>query len=86
MKTPTLILSDTGDFRVPYTQAFKLFRTLKESGVETSFVAIPAEGHFPSDPVRGREVLRRWIGWLEPRLKEAAPLLRTAPPSSKVAP
>jgi dipeptidyl aminopeptidase/acylaminoacyl peptidase len=68
-KTPTLILSDTGDFRVPYTQAFKLFRALKEAGVETSFVAIPVGGHFPGDPVRTREVFRRWIDWLAPRLK-----------------
>ncbi len=68
-KTPTLILSDTGDFRVPHTQSFKLFHALKEAGVETSFVAIPVGGHFPIDPVRTREVFRRWIGWLEPRLK-----------------
>lgn len=68
-KTPTLILSDTGDFRVPYTQAFKLFRALKEAGVETSFVAIPVGGHFPGDPVRTREVFRRWVDWLAPRLK-----------------
>ncbi|HEX7614825.1 MAG TPA: S9 family peptidase [Thermoanaerobaculia bacterium] len=68
-KTPTLILSDTGDFRVPYTQSFKLFRALKEAGVETSFVAIPVGGHFPGDPIRSREVWRRWIGWLDPRLK-----------------
>lgn len=68
-KTPTLILSDTGDFRVPYTQAFRLFRALKEAGVETSFVAIPVGGHFPGDPVRTREVFRRWVDWLAPRLK-----------------
>jgi len=68
-KTPTLILSDTGDFRVPHTQSFRLFHALKEAGVETSFVAIPVGGHFPGDPVRSREVFRRWIGWLEPRLK-----------------
>jgi dipeptidyl aminopeptidase/acylaminoacyl peptidase len=68
-KTPTLILSDTGDFRVPHTQSFKLFHALKEAGVETSFVLIPAHGHFPGDPVRSREVWRRWIAWLEPKLK-----------------
>jgi len=68
-KTPTLILSDTGDFRVPYTQSFRLFHALKEAGVETSFVAIPVGGHFPGDPVRMREVFRRWVAWLEPRLK-----------------
>jgi dipeptidyl aminopeptidase/acylaminoacyl peptidase len=85
VKTPTLVLSDTGDFRVPYTQAFKLFRTLKDSGVETSFVAIPVGGHFPADPVRGREVLRRWIGWIEPRLAEQ-PAMKTTLPSTKIAP
>ena len=42
---------------------------LKEAGVETSFVAVPVEGHFPGDPVRAREVFRRWIDWLAPRLK-----------------
>ena len=42
---------------------------LKEAGVETSFVLIPAHGHFPGDPVRSREVWRRWIAWLEPTLK-----------------
>ena len=68
-KTPTLILSDTGDFRVPHTQSFRLFHALKEAGVETSFVAIPVGGHFPGDPVRSREVWRRWIGWLEAKLK-----------------
>ena len=68
-KTPTLILTDTGDFRVPHTQSFRLFRALKEAGVETSFVAIPVKGHFPGDPIRARELFRRWIGWLEPRLK-----------------
>jgi dipeptidyl aminopeptidase/acylaminoacyl peptidase len=68
-KTPTLILTDTGDFRVPHTQSFRLFRALKEARVETSFVAIPVKGHFPGDPIRARELFRRWIGWLEPRLK-----------------
>ncbi|MCG3191817.1 MAG: Dipeptidyl-peptidase 5 [Thermoanaerobaculia bacterium] len=68
-KTPTLILTNTGDFRVPHTQSFKLYHALKGAGVETSFVAIPVGGHFPGDPLRAREVYRRWIAWLEPRLK-----------------
>jgi dipeptidyl aminopeptidase/acylaminoacyl peptidase len=68
-KTPTLILSDSGDFRVPWTQSFRLFHALKHAGVETSFVAIPVGGHFPRDPLRAREVFRRWIDWLAPRLK-----------------
>ena len=65
IRTPTLILSDTGDYRVPVTQSYKLFHALKDNGVTTQFFAYPTAGHSPSDPVRQRDVDRRWIGWLE---------------------
>jgi len=65
MKTPTLILTDTGDARVPPTQSFKLYHALKEQGVPVSMVAYPVPGHFPGDPVRARDVYRRWVEWLD---------------------
>jgi dipeptidyl aminopeptidase/acylaminoacyl peptidase len=65
IKTPTLIMSDTGDYRVPITQSFKLYHALVDNGVPTKFVAYPVTGHSPNDPVRQRDVQRRWIGWLE---------------------
>jgi len=65
MRTPTLIMSDTGDFRVPPMQAFKLYHALKDNGVETKFVAYPVAGHFPRDPVRSRDVYHRWVDWIE---------------------
>jgi dipeptidyl aminopeptidase/acylaminoacyl peptidase len=65
IKAPTLILSDTGDYRVPITQSFQLYHELKDHGVETQFIAYPVSGHSPSDPVHSRDIDRRWIGWLE---------------------
>jgi dipeptidyl aminopeptidase/acylaminoacyl peptidase len=71
MKAPTLILSDVGDFRVPITQSYKLFHALKDLGVTTQFFAYPISGHNPADPVRQRDVQRRWMGWLEQYLNPA---------------
>ena len=69
MKTPTLILSDTGDFRVTVTQSYQLFHALKDNGVPVRFFAYPVGGHFPSDPVRQMDVYRRWSDWLMQYLK-----------------
>jgi dipeptidyl aminopeptidase/acylaminoacyl peptidase len=65
IKAPTLILSDTGDYRVPITQSFQLYHELKDHGVETQFIAYPVSGHSPTDPVHSRDIDRRWIAWLE---------------------
>jgi len=69
MKTPTLILSDTGDFRVTITQSYELFHALKDNGVPVRFFAYPVGGHFPADPVRQMDVYRRWSEWLVDHLK-----------------
>lgn len=65
IKAPTLILSDTGDYRVPITQSYELYHALRDNGVPAKFYAYPVGGHSPSDPVRQRDVDRRWIGWLK---------------------
>ena len=64
MKTPTLILQDTGDYRVTITQGYELYHALKDRGIKTEFYAYPIGGHSPNDPVRIRDVYRRWIEWL----------------------
>jgi dipeptidyl aminopeptidase/acylaminoacyl peptidase len=64
MTTPTLILSNTGDVRVPIVQSFKLYRALKDRGVPVQFIAYPIGGHVPSDPVRWRDVYRRMVDWI----------------------
>jgi dipeptidyl aminopeptidase/acylaminoacyl peptidase len=62
--TPTLILSDVNDARVPITQSYKMYHALKDRGTRVEFWAYPVAGHFPSDPVREQDVFRRWIGWI----------------------
>ncbi|HTS58573.1 MAG TPA: S9 family peptidase [Terriglobales bacterium] len=64
IKTPTLLLSNTGDARVAVTQTYKLFRALQDNGIETRFVAYPTAGHLPVGPIRQRDVYRRWIEWI----------------------
>jgi dipeptidyl aminopeptidase/acylaminoacyl peptidase len=64
MVTPTLILHDVGDYRVPITQGYELYHALKDRGVKTEFYAYPISGHSPADPVRMRDMYRRWVEWL----------------------
>jgi dipeptidyl aminopeptidase/acylaminoacyl peptidase len=65
IKAPTLILSNTGDYRVPVTQSYELYHALRDRGIPTQFIAYPLPGHSPADPVHSRDVDRRWIAWLE---------------------
>jgi dipeptidyl aminopeptidase/acylaminoacyl peptidase len=83
---PTLILSDTGDTRVPIANSYELFRTLKDNGVTTRFFAYPIPGHSPNDPIRARDVRRRWLEWLVEYLGTTAPAAATpaaAPAAAK---
>ncbi len=69
MKTPTLIMHDTGDARVTITQGYSLFHALKDNGVPVKFIAFPVPGHFPGDPVRQMDVYRHWVDWMDQYLK-----------------
>ena len=62
---PTLVMCNTGDFRVPITQSYGLYRALRDNHVTTEFYAIPSGGHFPGDPVRQMDVYQRWVDWLQ---------------------
>jgi dipeptidyl aminopeptidase/acylaminoacyl peptidase len=65
IKAPTLVLSDTGDQRVPVTESFMLYHALRDNGVETKFIAYPVGGHFPADPIHQRDIERRWAEWIK---------------------
>ncbi len=67
--TPTLIMSDTGDVRVPITQSFEMYRALSDNGVPVQFIAFPVSGHSPDDPVHQAEISRRYIEWFKKYLK-----------------
>jgi len=72
ISTPTLIMCDVGDFRVPIPQAYELYHAIKDQGVTVKFVAYPVGGHFPADPVRAQDVYQRWADWIDEYLKGPA--------------
>jgi dipeptidyl aminopeptidase/acylaminoacyl peptidase len=65
IRTPLLILSDTGDQRVPIAQSYALYHALRDRNRPVTFVAFPRAGHFPADPVGRETALRQWAGWFD---------------------
>jgi dipeptidyl aminopeptidase/acylaminoacyl peptidase len=69
VRTPTLVMSNIEDFRVPPTQAFALYRAMKDNGVETRFVGFQGRTHASADSVNGRERLKVWIACVREHLQ-----------------
>ena len=69
IRTPMLILHNTGDARVTITDSYQLFHALKDNGVPVQFFAYPISSHFPSDPVHVMDVYRRWVEWMKQQLQ-----------------
>ena len=69
VKTPTLILSDIGDERVPISESYTYFRALQDNNVESKFIVFPIPGHIPTDPIRTKEMNRYILDWLDKYLK-----------------
>ena len=69
IRTPTLILSNTGDARVTVTQSYKLYHALRDNDCEVQFIAYPIPGHFPEDPVHQQDVFERWVAWIAERFE-----------------
>ncbi len=63
-----MIPSNTGDARVAVTGSYALYRALRDNNVPVQFIGYPGPGHSPGDPIRQRDVNRRWIEWLNARL------------------
>jgi len=63
--TPTLIMCDTGDPRVPIPESYEFYHALVDNKIPVTFVAYPVSGHLPADPVRNADIDRRWVAWLK---------------------
>jgi dipeptidyl aminopeptidase/acylaminoacyl peptidase len=64
-KTPTLVLHGEKDYRVPITQGFEFYNTLKQKGVPTRLVYFPDENHWVLKQANSRLWHREVFGWLE---------------------
>jgi len=67
--TPTLILHDISDPRVPITSSYAMYHALKDNGVTVKFIALPIAGHEPADPVHQSDWYRLWVEWFDQYLK-----------------
>jgi dipeptidyl aminopeptidase/acylaminoacyl peptidase len=68
VKTPTLILTDAGDQRVPTPLDYEFYHAIRATGTHVEMVVFPRNGHNPTDPV-GQEVRTRyWVGWFATHL------------------
>ncbi|MCS7046848.1 MAG: S9 family peptidase [Gemmataceae bacterium] len=63
-KTPTLILHGEKDYRVPVTQGFEYYNTLRTNGVPTRLVYFPHENHWITTPKNSRLWHREFFAWL----------------------
>jgi dipeptidyl aminopeptidase/acylaminoacyl peptidase len=68
VKTPTLILTDASDYRVPTPLSYEFYHAIRATGTPVKLVVWPVVGHFPTDPVRSEDVLRQWEAWFVDKL------------------
>lgn len=71
-KTPTLITHGAEDVRVPLSQGFELYRSLKTLGVPTELVIYPGERHGFSRPRHQVDRLKRTLDWFAKYVKPAS--------------
>jgi len=69
IKTPTLVITNEQDFRVPVDQGLQLFTALRRNGVESKALVFQNEGHW----VLGALNSKRWhesvFDWLDTHLR-----------------
>jgi dipeptidyl aminopeptidase/acylaminoacyl peptidase len=80
IKTPTLVITNEQDFRVPVDQGLQLFTALRRNGVASETLIFPDEGHW----VLGALNSKRWhetvFGWMKKYLGQAV-IRRTSEPT-----
>ncbi|MCC7376449.1 MAG: S9 family peptidase [Verrucomicrobiales bacterium] len=62
--TPTLVVHGEQDFRVPVSQGFEYFNTLRVRGVPARLLYFPDENHWVLKPQNGRLWHEEFFGWL----------------------
>jgi dipeptidyl aminopeptidase/acylaminoacyl peptidase len=64
IKTPTLIITNELDFRVPVDQGMQMFTTLRRNGVAAEMITFPDEGHWVLKALNSRYWHEAVFGWM----------------------
>ena len=65
IKTPTLVITNEQDFRVPLDQGLQLFTALRRNGVPSKTLVFPDEGHFVSKPLNSQKWFEEMFAWMK---------------------
>jgi dipeptidyl aminopeptidase/acylaminoacyl peptidase len=65
IKTPTLIITNELDFRVPVDQGLQMFTVLRRNGVPSEALVFPDEGHWVLKALNSRLWHESVFGWLK---------------------
>jgi dipeptidyl aminopeptidase/acylaminoacyl peptidase len=72
IKTPTLIITNELDFRVPVDQGLQMFTILRRNGVPSEALVFPDEGHWVLKALNSRAWHEAVFGWLQRYLATAS--------------
>jgi dipeptidyl aminopeptidase/acylaminoacyl peptidase len=76
MRTPTLVIHNDHDFRVPVSEGLQLFNTLQLLGIDSRMLNFPDEGHWVLKPANSVLWHEQVFDWLERYIGPASqPLL-----------
>ncbi len=68
--TPTLVITNEKDFRVPVDQGLQLFTALRRKGVPSEALVFPDEGHFVLKPLNSKRWHEAVFGWMKKYLEK----------------
>ena len=69
IKTPTLIITNELDYRVPVDQGLQMFTVLRRNGVPSEAIVFPDEGHWVLKAANSRYWHESVFGWLKKYLQ-----------------
>ena len=70
IKTPTLIITNELDFRVPVDQGLQMFTVLRRNGVPAEALVFPDEGHWVLQANNSRAWHEAVFGWIKKYLEQ----------------
>ena len=69
IRTPTLVITNELDFRVPVDQGLQLFTALRRNGVPSEALSFKDEGHWVLKPQNAQLWYKTVLGWLAEYVK-----------------
>jgi dipeptidyl aminopeptidase/acylaminoacyl peptidase len=70
IRTPTLVITNELDFRVPVDQGLQLFTALRRQGVPSEALVFPDEGHWVLKPLNSKRWHEAVFSWMKKYLEK----------------